>query len=279
MQRMFLLLPTPQTRNILGYSLAYALARTSIEVHEFTFLSNHYHLVLSDPLGELPVLMREFNSLVARSLNASLGRWEAVWASEPYCAPELLDGEDVFAKCVYTLTNTASAGMVRHAKDYEGLCSWHLEYGQRAIFNKPDCFFSEDMPETVTLTLMRPRHVRPELDDKQLRAEIRKAVREREYEIAEDLRAKGGAFLGMKRVLRQRITDTPVTRAPRRGIRPRVAGRSRWARIEALLRNRAWLAEYKACLERYRAGWIDVVFPYGTYQLRIEHGVSCRAPP
>lgn len=279
MYRMFFLLPTSQTRKIFGYALGYVLSKTAIELHEFTVLSNHYHLVLTDPLGELPVFMRELNSLVARSLNASYGRWEAVWSAEPYCAPELLDGEDVFDKSVYCLTNATAAGMVRHAKDYEGLCSWHLEYGQQAMFRRPDCFFRADMPETVSVSLTRPRQVRPELDDRELRAEIRRVVREREYEIARKLRAAGGAFLGMKRVLRQRITDTPSTRAPRRGIRPRLAGRSQWARVEALQRNRSWLADYRACLELYRAGWTTVVFPYGTYQLRIEHGLACRAPP
>lgn len=279
MYRMFLLLPTSQTRQIIGYCLAYALSKTQIEIHEFTVLSNHYHLVLTDPLGELPVFMRELNSLTARALNASYGRWEAVWAAEPYCAPELLDGEDVLAKCIYCLANPTAAGMVRYAKDYEGLNSWHLEYGQTAVFRKPKDFFSDDMPETASLTLARPRNARPELNDRELRAEIRRAVREREHEIARKLRAEGGAFLGMKRVLRQRIDDTPSTRAPRRGIRPRVAGRSRWARVEALQRNQAWLAEYRACLDLYREGWIDVVFPYGTYQLRVEHGLACRAPP
>ena len=88
MYRMFLLLPTLQTRMILRYCLAYAVSRTSIQLHDFVFMSNHYHLVLTDLLGELPAFMRELNSLIARALNASQGRWEAVWSSEPYCAPK-----------------------------------------------------------------------------------------------------------------------------------------------------------------------------------------------
>ena len=53
----------------------------------------------------------------------------------------------------------------------------------------------------------------------------------------------------------------------RRNLRPRVAARSKWARIEALQRNRAFLVDYAAA----RTGWqegVTVMFPIGTYWLR-----------
>jgi hypothetical protein len=46
-----------------------------------------------------------------------------------------------------------------------------------------------------------------------------------------------------------------------------VAARSKWARIEALLRNRAFLVDYAAA----RAGWqagVAMTFPIGTYWLQ-----------
>jgi putative transposase len=59
-----------------------------------------------------------------------------------------------------------------------------------------------------------------------------------------------------------------LTRVPALpNLRPRVAARSKWARIEALLRNRAFLVDYAAA----RAGWHEgatVRFPIGTYWLR-----------
>lgn len=59
----------------------------------------------------------------------------------------------------------------------------------------------------------------------------------------------------------------PTSREPRRNLRPRVACASKWTRVEALLRNRVFLAEYM----RARAGWHDgdmVMFPLGNYWLR-----------
>lgn len=285
MYRMFLLLPTTQTRAILGYCLGYVCEKYSIELHEFIFLSNHYHLVLTDPRGELPAFMRDLNSLIARALNSSYGRWEAVWSSDPYCAPVLCDGADILAKCVYTLCNANEAGLVRYVREYDGLCSWGLEYGRSLEFPKPEGFFSPEMSARAFVTLSRPRELWPDADDRTVRDEIRRAVRNREGDNTRRVRAQGGSFLGMKRVLRQRITDTPSSRAPRRGIRPRVAGRSRWARIEALERNQQFQSQYRAARVRFDAGERDVLFPVGTYKLRVESNVrvadvvDCRPPP
>ena len=50
-------------------------------------------------------------------------------------------------------------------------------------------------------------------------------------------------------------------------LRPRIATPNKWARIEALLRNRAFVREYTAARAQWRDG-VQVVFPPGTYWLR-----------
>jgi len=84
---------------------------------------------------------------------------------------------------------------------------------------------------------------------------------------AERLRS-GARVLGRKAVLAQRWRDRPATREPRRQLDPRVAARSKWSRIEALMRNRDFRALYAAAREAFVAGVRDVVFPAGTYWLR-----------
>jgi hypothetical protein len=61
--------------------------------------------------------------------------------------------------------------------------------------------------------------------------------------------------------------DCPASVEPRRNLRPQVAGRNKWARIEALLRNRAFVLEYAIARDRWRNG-IPVMFPPGTYWLQ-----------
>jgi hypothetical protein len=43
-------------------------------------------------------------------------------------------------------------------------------------------------------------------------------------------------------------------REPRRNLRPKIAARSLWARIEAILRNREFLAGYRDARARWIAG-------------------------
>jgi hypothetical protein len=65
---------------------------------------------------------------------------------------------------------------------------------------------------------------------------------------------------------------------PRRALNPRVAARDKWKRIEALAGHVEFVRSYRAALERWRARDPDVVFPAGTYLMRVFCGVRCAAP-
>jgi hypothetical protein len=65
---------------------------------------------------------------------------------------------------------------------------------------------------------------------------------------------------------------------PRRGLNPRVAAADRWERIAALLQLKAFLRAYRRAWQQFRAGVRDVLFPAGTYRLRVQLRLAC-APP
>ena len=67
----------------------------------------------------------------------------------------------------------------------------------------------------------------------------------------------------------------PSTREERRGLRPQVACRDKWKRIEVLKRLREFAVAYREAWRRFRAGQCDVLFPAGTYALRVHYGVAC----
>ena len=75
-ERRFFLKPTQRTNELLLYVLAVAARRYGVLVHAFCVLSNHLHLILTDQHANLPAFMQYFDSLVARAINASLGRFE-----------------------------------------------------------------------------------------------------------------------------------------------------------------------------------------------------------
>jgi putative transposase len=60
-------------------------------------------------------------------------------------------------------------------------------------------------------------------------------------------------------------------------LNPRVAARDKWKRIEALSRLKEFLSAYRAAWTERRRGMQGVIFPAGTYLLRVLHRVECAA--
>lgn len=102
-QRQFLLKPSETVRSVFLYSLAYASGRYGVQVHAVLVLSNHVHLVCSDPHGHLPRFMQLLDGLVARALNVHYKRGESFWAPGSYSAIPLPDLPTLLDKLVYTI--------------------------------------------------------------------------------------------------------------------------------------------------------------------------------
>lgn len=274
-QRQFLLKPSGTTNAIFAYLLAVAAGRFGIQLHAFCVLSNHFHLVLTDPHARLPAFHQFLDALVARAVNASLGRWESFWAPNSYSAVRLVDASDILDKSAYVLANPAAAGLVRSGRSWPGLWSAPERIGGEAMeVRRPKEFFDEKgcLPERAELELTPP----PGFESaEEFREGLVAALEEREEEAA---REAGGGFLGVARVLAQRPTGRPGSGEPRRGLSPRVAARDKWKRVEALARLVEFVRSYRSAWLARRAGESGVTFPLGTYLLRVLHGVPCAAP-
>ncbi len=83
--------------------------------------------------------------------------------------------------------------------------------------------------------------------------------------------------VGRATILKQHWNAKPGSREPRRGLSPRLACKNKWARIEALQRNKAFIEQYRDARNEKLAGR-DVVFPAGTWWLHRFAGVK-RAEP
>ena len=60
-------------------------------------------------------------------------------------------------------------------------------------------------------------------------------------------------------------------------LNPRIAGGDKWKRIEALSRLVSFLKSYREAWAAFRDGVRDVIFPAGTYWLRVNQVVRCAA--
>jgi putative transposase len=276
-QRQLLLRPSKVTNQTIGYLLAVAASRFHVEVHAFCVMSNHLHLVVTDPEASLPAFSQFFDSLVARAMNAWLARWENFWAPSSYSAVALQGPADVVDKSAYVLANPVAAGLVRRGRKWPGLWSAPEQLGAGHLeFQRPTRFFREKgataLPERACLALPVP----PGFDSpQQFRRAVRDALQVREEAAAVDLAARGRGFLGVPGVLAQRPFDRPPRPEPRRGLNPRLACRDPWRRLQALRHLLQFLRDYRSAFQAWRTGASQVLFPAGTYLMRVLHGASC----
>jgi hypothetical protein len=262
-----LLRPDRETNNAFTYCLIEAALRYRIEVLLPCAMSNHHHTVIYDRHGWYPQFVEHFHKLLARSQNALRGRWENFWSSEQVCVVRLADREAVMDKLVYTATNPVLDHLVdrvHHWPGVNGLAA--LLAGRSLQARRPLHFFRPDgpMPQAVEMRLTIPPELGPETE---VLAELRERVQAVEAAQETERRRMGRQVLGRRAVLQQSWRRYPSSMEPRRNLRPQVASRNKWARIEALLRNRAFIKDYLLARDAWREGAV-VAFPPGTYWLR-----------
>jgi putative transposase len=275
-QRQFLLRPDLATNNAFAYCLIDAALRCGIDVLLPCAMSNHYHAVIYDREGRYPEFIEHLHKLLARSQNALRGRWENFWSSEQTCVVKLVDREAVIDKLVYTATNPVLDHLVERAHHWPGVNGLvALLAGRPLRATRPLHFFRPNgpMPDTLELPLIIPPELGPAAD---VLSELRERVRAVEIERAAERLRTGNRVLGRRAVLAQSWRAQPTNCEPRRNLRPRIAGRSKWARIEALLRNRTFAVEYADARSRWRDG-VPAGFPQGTYWLQRFASVSVLA--
>jgi hypothetical protein len=190
----------------------------------------------------------------------------------------VVEAEDLLNKLLYIAINPVKDGLVENVSDWPGpKFVAALLSGKPMHALRPKHFFRDDgpMPEAVELVLKLP----DDFPDKEaFLAELARRI-QRVEEVWKKKRAKSGRrVLGRRRVLRQSWRDSPTTREPRRGRRPRVAARSKWHRIAVLQRNKQWEKEYRDARTKWLAK-LPVEFPYGTYWLERFAKVAVKARP
>jgi putative transposase len=278
-QRTFLLRPDSDTNNAFLYCLAYAASKTEVSVVFFLAMSNHYHAGIVDKAGRLPEFLERFHKLLAKHQNTLRGRRENFWAGEQTSVVELADGNDVLAKMFYALSNPVKADLVERCGHWPGASSLDASLRDRGLHaSRPWRFFRKEggMPEKITLTLQRPVGFE-QMEQDEFAKMVREGLAAIESAASDERRRCGRRVLGRALVLRQRWQDSPRSSEPRRQLKPTVAARNVWRKIEVLARNRVWLQAYRAARDLWLRG-DTALFPPGTYWLRRFGGVTCDQP-
>ena len=278
-ERRFFLRPDEDTNNSFIYCLVLAAKRAKVEVTFSVALSNHHHSGIHDPYGNFPIFTEHFHGLLARCQNAHLGRFENFWSTEPTSVVHLVEPNDILDKMTYAFANPAAADLVDAVEEWPGVTTFQATVsGGDITATRPKHFFRDDgdMPEVVSLTIARP-HGFQDLGQGEWTSLVTELVHAKEAEHRQRRAANGITVLGRNRILEQDPFHGPESRAPRFQMSPRVAGKSKWARIEALMRNRGFIEKYRDAFRGHMAGLANVVFPFGTYWMNKFGKVACEA--
>jgi putative transposase len=279
-ERRFFLQPSELVFQVFLFVLAVAANTFGIQVHAVCVLGNHYHAVITDPKGDVSAFYHYLHEFVSKCLNASRGRWENMWSIEETNRVSLETLEAIEEKVGYTLCNPVSSELVSHAKDWPGMRLWWGEGKRKWTIKRPEVFFSAKgkVAAEATLELVPPPALAAAYEDGGVEV-MTKHLRELEEKLRQEARKAGRRFLGVKAIRQQKWSECPDSFAKRRGLKPRVATRNKWKRIEALLRNLEFVAQYREARKKWLEGDRDVVFPFGTYLMRVVHRVRCAGPP
>jgi hypothetical protein len=283
-RRTFLLRPDAALNQLVLYLVAFFAQKFSMCVSALVVLSDHYHMVVTDPLGWRPEFVRELHRVLALCVKV-LRKWDGVvWEPDKQSTVELLTPQAVVQQMVYTWLNAVRAGLVKDARQWPGVTTG-LESldGPSLVIQRPEHSWlnpaSGTWPEQVELKLQMP----PMLAElgmakarRMLKAELERQLAEAEAQ----RRERGWKVLGAKRCRKVSPQARATSWEPVRSRTPVLAvGRGlKELRRAAIAELQQFRAEYREALERWRQGKRRVLFPYGTWAMVKLHGARVRAP-
>lgn len=225
--------PTPQIKAICAGTLAYSIfySQGTIELHHLSFLSNHFHILLSaHQATDLASFMCHFKSNLSRELG-KVHNWDKTFWEGPYFSEEIVDEgalKDVFK---YITQNSVKEGLVAHPSHWGGLHGYHHLVEGKPLsgpwVNRSKLYASQrlkkplteaDVTTTYHVKLTPPpmwRELSPDEYQALCHELSEEAIREAQ------MLCKGKPPMGMKRVLSQKVikarkaksTTRPLCRA------------------------------------------------------------------
>jgi REP element-mobilizing transposase RayT len=298
--RSFRFVPKRQVRKAIDYALAVVLERYrtagKLSLHEFEFMSNHYHLLGTDKVGCLSDFIRDLNSLLARELNAIRGI-KGTNVEKGFNLVRIVGAERIVEHAVYTLANPVRAFLVAKARHWKGTSSVRMEYGEPVIVKKPPLGLwagklaharraasqrskragyagRSKLPGTAQLVIDRPP-IMMHLGDAELRAEIRERLARREQQIAAEREKRGIRVLGWSKVVARHYLALPGKTEELFTRTPNFSASSSWERVALAVLQRKFRELYAIARDLFVAGQRDAPFPEGTWLMRRRFNVRC----
>lgn len=269
------------------YCLAVVANKYGIVVHSVMLMSDHLHLVLTDVRGILPDFFEELHRILALVTKAHRGWPEEVFNKSQTSAVALLTPDVIVAKMAYVVANATLAGLVRFAEEWPGAMSRVRDIGARVVrAERPALWFdaeseSVDWPDVVELPIVMPKAVLAVHGSiEAAQGAIADVVKELEREASAEAKKRGRPFMGAERAVKVKITERGSSWELFGARNPTfAAGGDPEVAHEAVERLHAFRTAYREALAKWCAGDRDVVFPAGTWWMRVHHRARCVPRP
>jgi len=260
--------PSERTNGVLGGVLARSVRLNGVEVFAFVFASNHVHLLVRAPRGNVSNFMQHLLTNISKKVGTLVG-WRGAFWERRYSAEPVLDDEALIGRIRYILSHGVKEGLVASCREWPGLSSlsmmlddeprrfrwfhWSDRWRSRND-GKPCARFDERCSTIEQLVLTPVPH--PAFRDARLR---RLTVEGIVQSIEEYWGAVHSCFRGRAWVLAQRPQHRP--RRPDRSPRPHCHATSPGPRDEFRQKARDYTAAFMSASERWRSGDFTVSFP------------------
>jgi REP element-mobilizing transposase RayT len=268
LQGRLFLRPSAETYDVLGGVLARAVRLHGVELFVFNFASNHLHLIVRAPRGNLPQFMQYLLPNISKKIG-TLVNWRGAFWERRYSAQPLLDEAALLQKVQYVLAHGVKEGLVRQCSEWPGLSSLPLMRD-----GKPRTF--RWMNWTRRCRSAVPSRRGPRIDDRwaeneELRltplpirgferlSSIRRFLDECVRAIEREARLTYRAVLGVRGVCAQRPQRRPAR--PERSPAPWCHTTVQALRHEFMERYRAFATSFLEASQSWRGGNLAARFP------------------
>lgn len=268
-QGRLLLRPSRETNDVLAGVLARAARLCSVELFGFVFASNHFHLVVRAPEGNLPRFMQFLLSNISKKVGW-LSNWRGSFWERRYSSQPILDDEALFGRIRYVLAHGVKERLVQRCEEWPGLSSlammlgdatrsakwfnWTRRWNNRTTGSRDR--FGDEWVEDEQLTLA----ILPQLTARSAAAR-RRIWQQAIAAINEEASLDPSPVLGVSAVLAQSPHFRPAR--PARRPRPLCHASTRGLRELFKERYRSFVTDFLQASAKWRRGFLAVAFPEG----------------
>lgn len=275
----FFLVPKPETLALVRYAYALAAERFGLTLHALCVMSTHVHVIATDPEALHPRFTEFAHRLIALGLKRMYGIEGSVWKEGGASVQRMIVPAALVDAMAYVRINPVAAGCVRLESAYPGVFGADEEAPLEELserIERPACLGPRsELPAHASFVLKAPTWLLDELGEADAASALADAIRRHRDDALRERATSKGGFLGMRRVLSINVW-TRAGELARAALRPTFKGVVAEAIRVGRETLRAFRTAYAIASAAFRGGARDVVFPLGTYLMRIR---GCKTAP